>query len=49
MMGFEYIDLCIAGAMIIGSLDPRATLKTEVTDVSSIPFAIFPIVFAVQG
>ncbi len=49
MMAFEYIDLCIAGAITIGIFDPRATLKIEVTGVSSIPLAIFPMVFAVQG
>src|ERR671931_439102 len=47
--GFSYIDLCIAGAIIIGILDPRATLKTEVTGVSSIPLLIFPNVLAVHG
>jgi hypothetical protein len=49
MIVFWYIASCIAGAIIIGTPAPSAIDKTEVTGVSSIPFANFPIVFAVPG
>ncbi len=43
------IDSCIAGTTITGTPEPRAVVANEVTGVSSIPYAIFPIVFAVAG
>ncbi len=49
MIMFWYIASCIAGAIIIGIRAPSAIDNTEVTDVSSIPFANLPIVLAVHG
>jgi hypothetical protein len=49
MMIFSYIASCIAGAITIGILDPKPTLNTVVTGLSSIPFANFPKVLAVHG
>ncbi len=49
IMTFSYIASCIAGAITIGIPDPKATLNTVVTVLSSIPFANFPKVLAVQG
>ena len=43
------IDSCIAGTTITGTPEPRAVVANEVTGVSSIPYAIFPMVFAVAG
>ncbi len=40
---------CIAGARTIGSPRPSAVVAKVVTGVSSIPQAIFPMEFAVQG
>ncbi|BAA30552.1 114aa long hypothetical protein [Pyrococcus horikoshii OT3] len=47
-MGCLYILSCIAGAIIIGMCG-KAVVTTVVTGVSSIPQAIFDIVFAVAG
>ncbi len=49
MIMFWYIASCIAGAIIIGTPAPNAMDSTEVTGVSSIPFANLPIVLAVHG
>jgi len=40
---------CIAGATTTGIPCPSAVVAKVVTGVSSIPQAIFPMVFAVQG
>ncbi len=47
--GFVNMESCIAGAIAIGIPDPIATVAIEVTGVSSMPLAIFDIVFAVAG
>ena len=49
MIIFWYIASCIAGAIIIGTPAPSPIDRTEVTGVSSIPFANLPMVFAVHG
>ena len=41
MILLEYIASCIAGQITIGIPDPSATVRTEVTTVSSIPLAEF--------
>ncbi len=47
--GCRYMLWCMAGMMITGFLLPSAVVAKVVTGVSSIPHAIFPMVFAVQG
>ncbi len=49
IMGFVYIDSCMAGTMIIGIFEPKAVAAKVVTVVSSMPFAIFEIVLDVAG
>ncbi len=49
IMGFAYIDSCMAGTIMMGIFEPRAVAAKVVTVVSSIPFAIFEIVLDVAG
>ena len=46
---FSYMDACMARPISIGIFDPKATVSTVEIGVSSIPFASFPKVFAVEG
>ena len=47
--GFLNMASCIAGAIAMGTPEPKATVAMDVTVVSSIPLAIFDMVFAVAG
>ncbi len=49
IMGFVYIDSCMAGTIMMGIFEPRAVAAKVVTVVSSIPCAIFEIVLDVAG
>ena len=49
IIGFVYIDSCMAGTIMMGIFEPNAVAAKVVTVVSSMPFAIFEIVLDVAG
>ena len=49
IMGFVYIDSCMAGTIMMGIFEPSAVAAKVVTVVSSMPQAIFEIVLDVAG
>ena len=49
IIGFVYIDSCMAGTIMMGIFEPNAVAAKVVTVVSSMPQAIFEIVLDVAG